>query len=63
MPADPRRRLLAVMREWRSQGNGHSANAAAFAAEISDYPAALAPLNILYGERGQLGPAQSAVHQ
>ena len=47
----------------RLQGNGHSANATAFAAEIGDYPAAPALLNILYGERGQLGPAQSAAHQ
>jgi hypothetical protein len=50
------------MREWRSQGNGHIENAAAFAAEICDFSAALALLNILYRERGQLGPAQSAVH-
>ena len=39
------------------QGHGHGTNAAAFAAQIGDHTAALALLNILHIERGQLGTA------
>jgi hypothetical protein len=49
-----------VHRELDPNGDGYCANAVAFAAEIGDHPAALALLNILHLERGQLGPAQSA---
>jgi len=47
-----------VHQELDPHGDGHRANAAAFAAEIGDHPAAFALLNILYGERGQLSPTQ-----
>lgn len=46
--------------ELDPHGDGHSANAAAFAVEIGDHPAPLALLNILFGERGQFDPARSA---
>ena len=51
-----------VHQEPDTRRKGNRADAAAFAAEICDHPAALALLNILYGERGQFGPAQSAAH-
>jgi hypothetical protein len=41
-------------------GDGHRANAAAFAVKIGNHPPTLALLNILHFERGQLGTAQSA---
>jgi hypothetical protein len=47
-----------VHQELDPYGDGHSANTAAFAGRIGDHPAALALLNIIHGERGQLGPAQ-----
>jgi hypothetical protein len=43
--------------------HGHGADATALPVHIGDHPAAFALLNILYGERGQFGPAQRAAHQ
>jgi hypothetical protein len=48
---------LGVHQNLDPHGDGHRANAATFAAEIGDHPAAFALLNILYSERGQLSPA------
>jgi hypothetical protein len=49
-----------VHQELDPQGNGYSANAITFAGQIGDHPEAPALLNILFGERGQFDPAQSA---
>ena len=51
-----------VHQELDPHWDGHSANAAAFAGRIGDHSAALALLNILHLERGQLGSAQSTAH-
>jgi hypothetical protein len=49
-----------VHQELDPHGDGHSANVATFAGQIGYHPAAPVLLNILFGERGQFDPAQSA---